>query len=224
MMITGTGKPRHSGTAVELLHCQGGEHAVPPRVERRPACTLKGDKATAANRAVVRRFIEEVLGRGDFAALNALTAPDCIDHAGAPGPAAIAQFLAPWRVAIPDLVITIDSLVAAGDRVAARWTLRGTHRGPFLGLPPTDRPVAVTGMELYRLAAGTIVERWAIVDTPGAGERLAHGIEWALPVGVAHRRGGVGGSALAEDARPAHRVTGPHPQRSRVDDRDPVGR
>ena len=132
--------------------------------------------STATNRAVVRRFVEGVLGRGDFAALNALAASDCADHADVPGvapcPEAIAHFLATWRAAFPDLAITVEDLVAAGDRVAAHWTLRGTHRGPFLGLSPTGRQVAVGGMELYRLADGRIAERWAVVDLAGLLRQL----------------------------------------------------
>ena len=128
------------------------------------------------NRAVVRRFVEEVLARGDFAALNALAAPDCADHADASGtapcPEAIAQFLVAWRAAFPDLAISIENLAAVGDRVAARWTLCGTHHGPFLGLPPTGRPVAVAGTEVYRLADGRIAERWAVVDLAGLRRQL----------------------------------------------------
>ena len=124
-----------------------------------------------ANKVLVRRFIEEVLAGGDFAALNALAATDCADHAASAGPApcteAITQFLVPWRAAFPDLAITVEELVAAGDSVAARWTLQGTHRGAFLGVPPTGRRVAVAAMERYRLADGRIAERWAVVDTLG---------------------------------------------------------
>ncbi len=129
-----------------------------------------------ANHAVVRRFVEEVLGRGDFAALNALAAPECADHADTPGPATIAQFLVAWRAAFPDLAITVEELVAEGDRVTARWTLRGTHRGAFLGRPPTGRAVAVTGIELYRLVDGQIVERQASVDTDGLLRQLGVGV------------------------------------------------
>ena len=136
-----------------------------------------------ANRAVVRRFVEEVLGRGEVAALNALAAPDCTDHAAAPGaapcPEALAQVLVTWHAAFPDLRLEIDELVAAGDCVAARWTLRGTHRGPFLGLPPTGRRVAVAGTELYRLAGGKVVQRAAVVDVPGLLRQL--GVPAALP-------------------------------------------
>ena len=132
--------------------------------------------STVDNRAVARRFIEEVLGGGDFAALNALAAPECADHADTPGPATIAQFLVAWRAAFPDLAITIEDLSAAGDTVAVRWTLRGTHRGAFLGRPPTGRAVAVTGIELYRLADGQIVERQASVDTEGLLRQLGVGV------------------------------------------------
>ena len=139
--------------------------------------------STAVNRAVVRAFVEGALGRGDFAVLNALAAPDCADHAGtlgaAPCPEALAEFLVTWRAAFPDLCIEIDELVAQGDRVAARWTLRGTHRGAFLGRPPTGRRVAVTAVEFYCLAGGKIAERWALLDTPGLLRQL--GAPAALP-------------------------------------------
>ena len=122
-----------------------------------------------ANKALVRRFVEEVLAGGDFAALAELTTPDCVEHTAPPGQppgeGTVARYLVTWRAAFPDLQITVEDLLAEGDRVAVRLTVRGTHRGAFLGLPPTGRRVAVGGMELYRLAAGRIVERWAVVDT-----------------------------------------------------------
>jgi steroid delta-isomerase-like uncharacterized protein len=132
--------------------------------------------STVDNRAVARRFIEEVLGGGDFAALNALAAPDCADHADTPCPTTIAQFLVAWRAAFPDLAISIEDLAAVRDTVAVRWTLRGTHRGAFLGRLPTGRAVAVTGVELYRLADGQIVERQASVDTDGLLRQLGVGV------------------------------------------------
>ena len=146
---------------------------------------------TTVNQTVVRRFIEEVLGGGNFATLNALAAPECVDHAAAPGPAAVAQFLVPWRAAFPDLAITTEDLIAAGDRVAARWTLCGTHRGTFLGIPATGRPVAVTATEFYRLAEGQIVERWAAVDTAGLRRQLG------APTPSVPRHERVGGRAPA---------------------------
>jgi steroid delta-isomerase-like uncharacterized protein len=124
--------------------------------------------SAAANEALVRRFVEEVLAGGDFATLAEVTACTCIDHAATAGPApglvGVAPLMVAWRAAFPDLRITIEALVAAGDTVAVRKTLRGTHRGAFLGMPATGRRVAVRGAARYRLAAGQIVERWATVD------------------------------------------------------------
>ena len=121
-----------------------------------------------ANKALVRRFVEEVLGRGNFAALAELAAPDCVDHAaparGLPALATIAGVVVEWHAAFPDFRVTIEDLLAEGDRVVVHATLRGTHRGDFFGLPPTGRPLAVGGLGRYRLAGGRIVERWCYLD------------------------------------------------------------
>ena len=120
------------------------------------------------NRAVVRRFVEEGLGRGDFAALAELAAPECVDHAarahGGAGLAATARAAVERHAAFPDLRRTIEDLLAEGERVVVQATLRGTHQGAFFGLPPTGRPVAVGGLARYRLAGGCIVERWCYPD------------------------------------------------------------
>jgi steroid delta-isomerase-like uncharacterized protein len=151
--------------------------------------------SAAANKDLVRRFVEEVLVGGDFAALAELTTCTCIDHAasaGQPGGlAGVARLMIAWRAAFPNLAITVEELAAAGDRVAARWTLSGTHRGAFLGVRPTGRRVAVAGLELYRLAAGRIVERWAVVDLLGLLRQL--GAPVPSPAGAA-------GTGEAEEA------------------------
>jgi steroid delta-isomerase-like uncharacterized protein len=122
-----------------------------------------------ANKALVRRFIEQALAGGDFAALAELMAPDGVEHTAPlgqpPAEGTAARYLVLWRAAFPDLAITVEDLLAEGERVAVRQTVRGTHRGAFLGVPPTGRQIAVTGMAFYRLAGGRIVERWATVDT-----------------------------------------------------------
>ena len=125
--------------------------------------------SVTANQAIVRRFVEEVLGHGDFAALAELTACTCSDHTAPPdqpsGLAGVAPLVVLWHAAFPDLRITVEDLLAEGDRVAVRSTVTGTHRGEFLVVPPTGRRVAVTTMAFYRLVGGQIVERWAVVDT-----------------------------------------------------------
>jgi predicted ester cyclase len=61
----------------------------------------------------------------------------------------------------PDLRFTIDDLVAEGDRVAIRWTLRSTNTGPMLGRPPTGQPVELAAIVIFRIVDGGIAERWA---------------------------------------------------------------
>jgi predicted ester cyclase len=69
--------------------------------------------------------------------------------------------------AFPDLRITVDDTVAGGDKVAARMTFRGTHRGPFRGLEPTGRPVEFSSIRIYRIEDGKVVQTWAEVDALG---------------------------------------------------------
>ena len=147
--------------------------------------------SVAKNKALVRRFVEQVLAGGDLGALNALAAPGCVDHAAPPGQTpcleAIAHFVVLWCAAFPDLRITIEDLLGEGDRVAVRSTLRGTHRGEFFGLPATDRRVTVTMIELYRLASGQIVERRPVLDTLGLLHQLGAGPSLPPEVRVARR-------------------------------------
>jgi predicted ester cyclase len=76
------------------------------------------------------------------------------------------------RAALPDLQVTVEDLLAEGDKVALRLRGRGTHRGPFAGVAPTGRPVALTSMELLRLAGGKLVEHWDEFDTLGVLQQL----------------------------------------------------
>jgi predicted ester cyclase len=117
------------------------------------------------NKGVVRRVFEEVIPRGDRDAMHALMAPGFRDHDPLPGQpagaAAGAYVVDAMHGAQPDLRFAIDDLVAEGDRVTIRWTLRGTHTGPLLGRPPTGRPVELKAIVIFRLAAGRLAERWA---------------------------------------------------------------
>ncbi len=74
--------------------------------------------------------------------------------------------------AFPDFHYTIEDLIAEEDRVAARLTYRGTHRGDLLGIAPTRKPVAYTGIAVFRLAGGMIVDGWVNGDTLGLMRQL----------------------------------------------------
>ncbi len=119
----------------------------------------------AENKTIAERFNEDVWGRGDEAALEELLAPDFVDHDALPGQApdreGHRQILAAFRSAFPDLHVTTEDVVAEGDKVASRWTARGTHQGDLMGVAPTGNGVTIKGIDVLRIAGGRIVERWA---------------------------------------------------------------
>jgi steroid delta-isomerase-like uncharacterized protein len=81
-----------------------------------------------------------------------------------PDTAGLKQFILRFRAAFPDAVLTIEDMVAEDDRVAARWTMRGTHTGEFNGIPATGRPVTMAGFGLARIQDGQIAELWHLED------------------------------------------------------------
>jgi predicted ester cyclase len=88
------------------------------------------------------------------------------------GPEGVRRLAELYRSAFPDLHFEHEEIVVAGDRVAHRWTFRGTHRGEIMGIEPTGRSVAVQGIEINRIADGKIAESWAISDALGMLEQL----------------------------------------------------
>jgi len=127
--------------------------------------------------AIVRRLYAAV-SEGQLDALDALFAPDYVRHdPDSPslpvGPAGFRQLIAAYRTAFPDLQVTIDDLIAGDGKVVVRWTARGTHRGEFLSQPPTGAPVSFSGISIYRLAGGRIVEDWVSRDTHGLRRQFA---------------------------------------------------
>lgn len=131
--------------------------------------------AVADPKAVYRRFITEAF-MGDLEALDAVLDPHYVDHDAPdglpPGPAGVKQLIGPYRVAFPDVQITIDAQVAEGELVATRYTLRGTHRGALMGIPPTGKQVTMAGMTIARVVDGKMVEGWVNYDALGLLQQL----------------------------------------------------
>jgi steroid delta-isomerase-like uncharacterized protein len=126
--------------------------------------------------ALVRRLYAAV-NAGQLDALEALFAPDYVRHdpdspALPPGPAGFRSLIAAYRAAFPDLSVTVEDLISGEDKVVVRWTARGTHQGAFLGHPPMGAPVSFTGISIYRLAGGRIVEDWVNRDTHGLRQQF----------------------------------------------------
>ena len=130
-----------------------------------------------ANKELIRRLVTEGWGKGDQATVDVLLAPSFVDHAaelggGASDAAGFKAQVREFRSAFPDGSTQIDDLIAEDDKVVLRWTDGGTHRGPFMGVAPTGKRVALTGIDIYRVADGKIVEYWCSEDVLGLLEQL----------------------------------------------------
>ncbi|MSS73220.1 MAG: ester cyclase [Candidatus Latescibacteria bacterium] len=127
--------------------------------------------STEENKAVIRRIVEEVWNNWSLKAAHELYAKDYIDHIRPPGEpqgmAGLEKIFHEWRAAFPDWTITIDSMIAEGDLVAAHLTGRGTHKGVYMGIAPTGKQIVGAGIEIFRIAGGQVVEFWASVDELG---------------------------------------------------------
>jgi predicted ester cyclase len=110
------------------------------------------------NGVLVDRAIAEVWNKGNYAILNELVASDVVIHSSTPGEEIHG------REAFPDIHFTIEDQIAQGDRVVTRWSARATHKGEFQGIPPTDKQVNLSGIDIDRLVNGKVVECWPIVD------------------------------------------------------------
>jgi steroid delta-isomerase-like uncharacterized protein len=132
--------------------------------------------STEQNKALVRRFLEEVFNQGRLEVVDKLVAPAYIRHGMPtpvpPGPESLKQSAAAWRHAFPDVHSEVDDILAEGDRVAYRWTIRGTHQGEFMGAAGTGRLVTVSGMTFFRITDGQIVETWDNPDLFGLRQQL----------------------------------------------------
>jgi steroid delta-isomerase-like uncharacterized protein len=111
------------------------------------------------NKELICRFVETFWNNGDHSAIGDLMATNAVIHSPPVGDTAgLKQFNGMLRAAFPDWHSTPEELFAEGDAVVERWTGRGTQRGEFQGIAPTDRRVEVPGVVFYRIRDGKIVE------------------------------------------------------------------
>ena len=127
------------------------------------------------HKAVVRRWIEAYNDRDDQAEAD-VRAPGYVAHvSGVPAPLNSedwTQFIAGFTEAFPDLRLTVEDVLAEGDMVAARVAFHGTHTGDFQGIPPTNKQVVFSGMELNRMLDGKVAEHWVELDRLGLLQQL----------------------------------------------------
>jgi steroid delta-isomerase-like uncharacterized protein len=132
---------------------------------------LRKEKTTVLeeNKAIAHHYYHEAYNIGDVDLADRLLASDYVHHNPFPGMVpdreGTKHFLALVHDAFPDLEFTFEDMIAEGDTVAVRWTLRGTHLGEWRGIPASGNPIQITGMHFIRIEEGKIVEEWRNADT-----------------------------------------------------------
>ena len=123
-----------------------------------------GSMSIEESKAIVRRFTDEILNEKNLDRADEIMAQDYVDHGAMPGQAPGLQGSkskwSMWVAAVPDLRVRAEDMFAEGDRVAVRWTAKGTQSGNLLGIPASGRSFRFTGMSVFRVAAGKIAEQW----------------------------------------------------------------
>lgn len=128
------------------------------------------------NKDLLRRYFEEHARTKDPAIVEEVCAERYVNHTPPPGVGSdrdsTKRLYATYNAALPDWQVTLEDLLAEGDRAMARWRIRGTHEGELMGVPATATPVELTGHYLARCADGRIVESWEIADVLGLMQQL----------------------------------------------------
>lgn len=126
---------------------------------------------TQDNAAIIRRFADEVITRGDIDSTGRFAWEDVVEQVPFPGQGpgleGLKDVLRGMRAAFPDLIFSIVEQVSEGDKVASRFEWTGTHRGDFLGVPATGRSVRVWGIVIDRLEEGRIKDTRILMDIFG---------------------------------------------------------
>ena len=131
--------------------------------------------STEDNKALVQRFIYEVQSDHRLDLIDELFSPDFIDHYAGTNPPyreGTKRFLTTIFTAFPDVKATIHEQTAVGDKVWTRKIFHGNHTGPFMGIAPTGKPIAVEVMDIFRIEDGKIAEHWGVSDMLGLLQQI----------------------------------------------------
>jgi steroid delta-isomerase-like uncharacterized protein len=129
------------------------------------------------NKAVFRRYVEEVWIKGNLDVADEIFAEKYLSHPpNAPAeertPEDVKKFVGDWHAAFSDTENVIEDMIGEGDEVLNRWRLEATHSGEFRGIPATGKRINVTGMGLFRFSDGKVVESWDNFDQLGMLQQL----------------------------------------------------
>ena len=132
--------------------------------------------STEDNKATVRRYLEEAWNQKNLSILDQLTASDYARYvSGQATPLnreGQKQRIASFHRGLPDVRLTLEDMIAEGDRVVFRIRIDGTHQATLMGIPATGKQVSISAIDIARLADGRIVEHWGQMDTLGLLQQL----------------------------------------------------
>jgi len=136
----------------------------------------EGRRVSDANKAIMRRFYAEVVNAGNLDLIDELLTDDFVEHEEfpgiPPGRAGVKQFFAMFKGAFPDGTFTPEQVLADGDLVAARISVRGTHLGEFMGVAATGKPVDVQAADIVSFADGRATAHWGVFDAMAMMQQL----------------------------------------------------
>jgi steroid delta-isomerase-like uncharacterized protein len=142
------------------------------------------------NKAIVLRHWEEVVSKGKLDLIDETFAPDFVAHEADQdirGPEGVRQFIVMLRAAFPDLQVTVEDVLAEGDKVVQRWSACGSHQGELMGLAPSGKRISVAGITISHFEGGKVAEEWELYDTMGMMQQLG-----AIPSSTEQQEAAVG--------------------------------
>ena len=127
-------------------------------------------------KALAQRWFTEVMNEGKLEVINEICSQDFVDHDPLPGTspdlAGLKDFVTHVRSAIPDIETTAEDILVEGDRLAVRSTIRGTHKGDFMGIPASGKKVEVSNYDFVRFENDQAAEHWGTIDSAALMEQI----------------------------------------------------
>jgi predicted ester cyclase len=120
--------------------------------------------STTESKAFIQQYLDAINGKAKPLEL--------VKHYVADADEALQQHIADAEAAFPHYELIAEDLIAEGDKAVVRFSLRATHQGEFMGIPPTGKTINVPGMIIYRIATGKIVEHWMQIDSVALMQQL----------------------------------------------------
>jgi steroid delta-isomerase-like uncharacterized protein len=149
---------------------------VHPEDDLAETATPEETMSTEPNKAIIKRYYEEVLNGRKLDLIDQLAVEDYVEHDPFPGQGngrndlrARAELI---LGAFDPLRFTVEDVIAEGDRVVVRWSQVGTQSGAFMGMPPTGREFGINGIDIHALRDGRMAEHWHVVDQLGMLQQL----------------------------------------------------